>query len=394
MTEKKKGIIRSFFSWLFSFIKRRPLISIAIFAVIVVVGLVGTYEGLHLSSEPEFCALCHPEEGTGVLAEYHSWEKTVHAANDVKCLDCHTIQPGIMGYAHSKAVVGLHDLVYQFLLSKEKKIENLSRFQNDKEHAAELVGANVCLHCHSDSVNQENRENHYMSAFGVTMRGLDTIVNPEFRESKNAIDILTEPVRVGVEPNHAKHVEMEVACITCHEGLGHSGQFRGSMTSMDTCFTCHDEQREKGLNPVDSEDCSTCHVQQPQMQEGTLGNELGIIGIRWEMADLTCDSCHMDAFDRPTPESCMNCHDEGYDELMIGYQEEFEQNMAGAQKFYAEALEDYHKMTPGQRELFRNYDLIYRSIKEDGSRGVHNPEYYGKLYFYLDGQEKAIRQRK
>lgn len=366
-----------------SFVKRRPIVSIVIVVAIAVVGLAVTYETMHMTSAPKFCKLCHPLEGTGALAEYHTWEANIHAANGIECLDCHSKQPGAWGYMLAK-MGGLYDVGAEIVLSKERKLELLSRFDGNPEESAKLVKSNICMHCHTDSVNKENREKHWMSFAGVKMRTLDGVINPAFREMYGTPDILQSAVRFGVEPNHAMHInEQNLACADCHTTVSHSGDFR-SPVKMETCFTCHDQKRaDANLTPVANEDCMTCHVTQVAMQDATAFKEYGVEGTTWSMKDMGCDSCHVDPFVAPTKESCLNCHEEGYDDLLAVFQASFTEQFDIAWDFYIKNISARKTMPEAQRKAFNEYEVMISTLQADGSKGFHNSEYADEVFAHL-----------
>ncbi len=375
--------IKGLFKWIGNFIKKHPVASVVILLAVVVVATFATYEAMHLTSNPKFCKLCHDKDGTGPLAEYATWSKNVHAYNEVECLDCHSIQPGAVGYVRAKVEDGLYDLVMEFITSKEHKLEKLSEYPGNPEASAKLVRASICMHCHTDEVNRDNRDKHFMTFAGVAMRKLDTVKNPEFREIYGMADLLEEPVSSGVEPNHAIHINLEVPCAKCHDSAAHSGDFIAK-PSMQTCWTCHDEMRAGGANPAENDDCMKCHVNQAGIQEGTVAQKYGVEGERWVMMDLGCESCHPDPFVRPTKESCIDCHDEGYADIMVSFQEAYDEMRADASAFYMGNLEKRSGMTPEKRAIFNEYEKLFDLVDRDGSRSIHNPDYVTNIFGRMD----------
>jgi len=134
--------IKDFFSWC-----KRHIVLVTILCVVLITafGFVNI-QILHMTSEPEFCQMCHPSQGFGPLAEVDSWEHSAHGDAGVSCLDCHG-RPGVAGYIKAK-LGGLKDTYMQLTISKEEKLHILS---NPSE---ELVPDYHCLFCHSDEGNQ------------------------------------------------------------------------------------------------------------------------------------------------------------------------------------------------------------------------------------------------
>lgn len=360
------------------FIKRHPLMSVIILVAVLVALTLVSYEVMHLTSKPEFCKKCHPKEGTGPLAEYDTWSKNIHAANGVECLDCHSIQPGAVGYIRAK-MGGLYDLAMEIALSDEKKLEMLSKYEGDYEHSAKLVPWNVCLHCHSTEINEKNREKHFMTFMGVAMRQLDKVKNPEFLNSRGMNDILADNNLAGVNAKHSVHIYQKIECARCHEKVAHSGEFRSPL-KMQTCFTCHDEMRATGATPPENDSCETCHAGQVGIQDGNVAQAYVEDGSRWYMRDLGCSSCHEDPFVRPTKAVCMNCHDDTYQDLMVTFQDDYNTMFEEANKFYMDNLPNESKMSEDQRKAFNTYKVLFSIVTKDGSKGVHNPDYITQIF--------------
>ncbi|GAB7140114.1 hypothetical protein RsTz2092_00620 [Deferribacterales bacterium RsTz2092] len=398
--------VKALFFWalklVWAFVKSHPLWTLLIVCVCAVFYAVLLYEALHLTSMPTFCKLCHPQQETGPFSEYHTWSKNVHSLNNVECLDCHSSQPGALGYMGAK-MGGLYDLAMHVYLNKDEKLERLQHAELNRD----LTKAIVCMHCHSDSANEDNRKDIFMTFGGVAMRELDAVVNPSFRQQYNLIDIENSPVRAGVEPNHAMHIAQGVNCATCHVKVAHSGEYKAKL-NMQTCFTCHDEKRDKdGAEPVANDDCERCHVNQVALQEGVIGDkELADKTIewkskhvktkagrdspsaRWYMRDLGCQSCHADPFEHPKKEDCNSCHSEGYGDMMTDWQADFDERSDKAIKFLRDNMPSRKRMNAEKLAILAKYETTFDLILKDGSRGVHNPDYVSAVFDKLDKLQK------
>jgi nitrate/TMAO reductase-like tetraheme cytochrome c subunit len=361
-----------------NFIKNDPVVFVLIICVLIVGGIFANIQAFHLSSEPKFCAQCHPKQSVGPLSEYYTWNNNIHATAEVECLDCHG-DPGFVGYFKAK-LGGVKDLYGEFFKSYEHKIDVLQEGATNKEYAAELVPNERCLFCHSDSVNKETRKTTMMSV-GVKFRTIDQVKNPGFRKSFGQPDILTEDVKIGVRPNHKKHIEsVRLNCVDCHLGVAHGGEFRNT-PKMETCFDCHAEKRAENnmITAPKENDCVACHVMQKSVQEGNLVK--GIDGDRWYMADLSCEECHKDAFTKPNTDTCANCHeDASYASIMIDTQKAYQENFDKLQTKYKALFNERLEMTPGKRALFNEFQDLYKILLKDGSKGIHNPEYFDMIF--------------
>lgn len=244
--------LKTLFEQIKGFILKNPKLSALIFVFITALYIFITIEALHFSSAPNFCQKCHPEQGSGPLSEVYTWSKNIHAQAKVECLDCHGA-PGFVGYMKAK-MGGLYDVYGEFMKPKEHKLAVLKK-ASDPAYAAKLVPNDRCLFCHSDSYNQKIRAHTWMT-IGVKMRTLDGVKNPDFRMSKNMIDVLNDPVRTEVDPKHRTHLDNGINCLDCHLGVAHAGEFK-NLTKMQTCFDCHDKARTPKM-PA-NEDCMACH---------------------------------------------------------------------------------------------------------------------------------------
>ncbi len=361
-----------------NFIKNDPVIFVLLIIVIVAGGIFVNIEAFHLSSTSKFCGTCHPEQKVGPLSEYHTWSQNIHSTAHVECLDCHG-DPGFVGYVKAK-IGGIKDLYGEFFRSYEHKMEVLKKGATDKEYAAELVPNERCLFCHTDSVNKKTR-NSVMMTVGVHFRNVDSVKNPDFRKSFGRPDILTEDTKVGVSPNHKKHIEeVGLNCVDCHLGVVHGGDFH-NLPKMETCFACHDDMKAK--NPAAktpaNDDCTACHKMQKEIQEGKFVKD--VEGDRWYMADLECSDCHESAFKRPTQDKCATCHeDDSYRAIMDDTQKEYVEKLTAIQKIRDKYFEHRLEMHPAKRALFNKLQFLVRTLEMDGSKGIHNPEYFDMIF--------------
>ncbi|MGC9141017.1 MAG: NapC/NirT family cytochrome c [Caldimicrobium sp.] len=86
-------------------------------------------EVLHFTSNPQFCAKCHPRNEPGPLGEVFTWGKNIHSQNNLACLDCHG-RPGYFYYMKAK----LKGLKYTFNFAfhgQEHMLKILHKVFND-----------------------------------------------------------------------------------------------------------------------------------------------------------------------------------------------------------------------------------------------------------------------
>lgn len=386
--EKQPGRFKRLCLNIKAYAKRKPSTFIAIIVGIVFVLLLVTYEALHLTSTPEFCGMCHVETETGAGAEYHTWKKNIHAAANVGCIDCHG-KPGFFGYMRAK-MGGMYDLYSEIVHSKENKMAILTEGATNKEYAAKLVPNDWCLICHSDDENKRIRENTFMSFFGVKMRKVDAVKNPEFRELNGLRDIYNDEMP-NISFSHDNHVNtLGLSCIECHMGVAHGGEFQNK-TKMEDCFTCHDAEREKNpeiIAPA-NDDCGTCHTTVVAMHEGTLLLEEGeeptppsMMVDQGVYGAENCFSCHMEgAFDLPTAATCgPTCHSEGMDYgfMYDDIRAQFDAAKAPLDTLNMQLYGVLDKMTKEQRAKFNEFKNYYEILVNDKSKGIHNDSIYIK----------------
>ncbi len=255
-------------------------------------------EALHFSSDPQFCRNCHPLQEAGPLGEVYTWSKSKHAKAGVLCLNCHAV-PGLVGYLRAK-MGGLYDVYGEFIKGPEHKMHVLMSSANP-QYRAKLVKNDVCMFCHTDSMNQKIRHDRVMS-LGVTFRLIDGAKNPAFRKKYGLPDIIAEGVRptTRVDPNHKKHLENGFNCVDCHAKISHSG-IPGYRTAMPICFDCHDAMRKAGKNPPADQNCTACHRNVGDITpKGPIsfgkGEEAVTFDHKAHISMNKCNDCHTNLF--------------------------------------------------------------------------------------------------
>ena len=351
---------------------------IVIFTIISVVFVVFfgfiNIQILHMTSEPEFCHLCHPAQGFGPLAEVDSWEHSAHGDAGVSCLDCHG-RPGAIGYMRAK-IGGLYDTYMQLTISKEEKLEILS---NPHEN---LVPSWHCLYCHSDEGNKTIRETTKGPMKLVNMRMLDDVVNPGFRERKGLADIMTDDFVGGTHFDHTLHIEeFDLTCRDCHFGIVHNPAT--ATDRMNFCLTCH---ADAGDDAPQVSDCAVCHEAQEAMNVGSGIGDLDFPNMMYgDAADMTCVDCHTGVTKgtyRASSSTCTDCHeDEAYNEIFEEWAAETNARIDKLKEMRVELeaeLADADAAKRDTTEVWKTYSQALRNLKfvrNDGTNGVHNNEY-------------------
>jgi len=381
-------MMKSVFDWCKKHIVLFTILSVVF---VVVFGFINI-QILHMTSEPEFCHLCHPAKGHGPLAEVDSWEHSAHGDAGVSCLDCHG-RPGVIGYVKAK-MGGLKDTYMQLTISKEHKLEILSNPKKD------LVPDWQCLYCHSDEGNKQVRETTTGPMKLVHMRMLDDVVNPEFRQRRGLPDIMTSTSVGGTHFDHKMHISgFDLTCRDCHFGVVHNPG--GKTDRMNFCVACHSDN--KGSSAPQISDCKTCHQAQLAMNEGngvaTIKGEPGLMYA----ANVGCTDCHTGiskGIYRPSSNSCADCH-EGADYLNL-YQEwasDTDKRIKALQKTRIEvedALKDADAAHRNTGEAWKIYERALqnlRFVRNDGTRGVHNNDYAVAILKNVENDFKLVRKQ-
>jgi nitrate/TMAO reductase-like tetraheme cytochrome c subunit len=373
---------------LFNWCKRHLLlVTLLAIAFVVVFGFINI-QILHMTSEPEFCAMCHPKHGFGPLAEVDSWEHSGHGKAGVSCLDCHG-RPGVVGYVKAK-IGGLKDTYMQLTISSEEKLEILS---NPKK---ELVPPKHCLFCHSDEGNRAYREELRGKLKLVEMRMLDDVKNPEFRRHKGLPDVLTDTFVGGTHFDHSFHIDsFDMLCADCHFGVVHRAQSKTDR--MNLCLVCHSENQ--GSSAPQLADCKTCHEAQLAMNEGKGAKEVaGEPGYMYA-ADVDCEHCHTGVQKgtfRPTASTCVGCHDESYVDVFADWSKSTKEELEKLRETRIHVEHALKQADERMRDTKANWAIyekgLYnlRFVEHDGTLGVHNRDYAEAILKSVEADFKQV----
>lgn len=217
-TKKKPGLLRRLWRTARNIdwknpVNRWKLLFATLVSSIVVFG--GGYGVLSFTNSPTFCSSCHE-----MAPEYTTYTASAH--NQISCVQCH-IKPGVTNMLTHK-VKSLKEVYYHVTGVPEQIVQT----------EEEAVSNENCLQCHS--------KNRLVTASG------------------------------DLKVNHKGHIEKDIPCITCHEGVVHAKiasrginieEARGEWTkknaeklaeekylrpNMGTCIDCHDKVN-KGEKP-------------------------------------------------------------------------------------------------------------------------------------------------
>jgi Zn ribbon nucleic-acid-binding protein len=182
----------------------------------------------------------------------------------------------------------------------------------------------------------------------------------------------------GLNFPHKKHlIEQKISCDTCHSNMRTHGEF---IATKQSCATCHHKDTDK--------DCTSCHTLQKTLYRGGTWNGTEIPGDIMFEAGAECTDCHLDdknAVFRSDKKKCLDCHEEGYDELFTEWQDSIKALIQSV----TNALNDKKnlKLPEQDRQILRDIERTLQKLKLDGSSGVHN---YMFMEEWLTTQIKRI----
>lgn len=196
----------------------------------------------------------------------------------------------------------------------------------------------------------------------------------------------------GMQMTHNDHVyKHNMECTYCHDNTSTHGEVK---LARENCLGCHHTQE----NVM----CERCHASQQRMISGLAG--LGIEETPGVMAELSCDDCHVDLHGgnnrAATLETCVECHEEDYDEIVAEWQEmigeQIEEVRAGLLKIRPLLISAKSRDIPDD-SIRKAEKLINRSrsgleaVLLDKSVGVHNSDFAELL---LDSAAEGLKGAK
>jgi nitrate/TMAO reductase-like tetraheme cytochrome c subunit len=173
---------------------------------------------------------------------------------------------------------------------------------------------------------------------------------------------------------HAKHLAAGLDCGECHSIEEHGKP----SFPRNKCASCHHQESTER----DANDCVACHRAQSAMLSGTL--PMLSLPKPGTMASMECSECHGDAptILRPKPQSCVLCHEDGYDDMQRGWQREIAESSAKLSQTIAAA-----EQRGVASEVVARAREALAAVESDGSLGSHNFELAKSL---LDDALKAL----
>ncbi|MFQ6604151.1 MAG: cytochrome c3 family protein [Fidelibacterota bacterium] len=166
----------------------------------------------------------------------------------------------------------------------------------------------------------------------------------------------------GVTFSHDIHINNnKLPCSTCHSNRQNHGQ---TTITRSECLNCHHTQEKVS--------CEKCHRLQTEIYEGSIDLAVDIEADFMEQGDVDCLGCHAGEKDepviRPGAASCVDCHEEEYEDYFSEWQDEIQAEMEQLESILEE------KRNGLSQEEIQSIRAALDSIRKDGSRGIHNGE--------------------
>ena len=185
---------------------------------------------------------------------------------------------------------------------------------------------------------------------------------------------------------HSAHVEdLEIACTRCHSPEKHKMR----VITRSECMACHHEAEDI--------DCAHCHPAQNALYTGEAA-AWGATGDADVMAqgEVACGGCH----DLSEPmsiagvqETCVACHEAGYDEMLGEWLNEVQEALGRASllaedvKRRMQTARQQGQDTAGAEELLRQAEPLLELVEK--GKGAHNYALSGDL---LQKAEEKLRE--
>lgn len=425
--------------------KFKHVLQFLIFLIVVMFVIPSIYVSIR-SSDPEFCLSCHYEK-----PYYKSWKESNHS--DISCIECHPNLRTRMPVYFFKNFWGIYSMTPHAnvetetclkchekdkLFSDNKKLVDKKSFSHKTHLSESLRGVTLrCSSCHSHIVQGNHNTVEETVCFNCHFKGASPTDSITGCESCHGTPKETVS-RHGFSFSHEKYLKLGVSCGECHtqitEGAGKlvSGvchkchveppvqpeheklhEIHVKLNGVD-CFECHSTIKHGNIKMVKTFDvkCDDCHssLHNPQkaLYMGVGGKGIEDYPSRMFAAQVTCDGCHTktnviqkDSFSNQTtqyqnPQTCVTCHQPGFDSLLYDWQKGFKNILSYVGNRIDKVSKSPKTTTLPGKEILKtakhNYDLV------KSGKAAHNIEYGIKLMKYtvdeLDNINKqSIQER-
>jgi nitrate/TMAO reductase-like tetraheme cytochrome c subunit len=320
-----------------------------------------------LVSEGEACESCH---GRGFARILRNWE----SSTAIKLTEIRAI--------HLRASREVNR-------SRSQDKDKADALMKDALFNIEIVDKGKSVH------NMAFSQELLLASFNSIVTALESIKS-SYRPAAIAIATAAIPTQcsnchAGIEENtsqifgmnfhHKEHILKEKQeCSNCHSNVRTHGEF---IATKQSCAGCHHQDT--------SRDCSACHELQATFYQGGELEGLEIPKDIMAEAEAACTDCHHDEADkviRSDGAKCLDCHDEGYEEMFDEWQDSFRENVRALRSAIRNIKRE--SLTPeGREELSRIQRIVY-AVRTDGSSGVHNAMFFDEIATALSEQLESL----
>lgn len=174
----------------------------------------------------------------------------------------------------------------------------------------------------------------------------------------------------GTNFSHNTHiVNQKLPCTKCHSNVQTHGE---TIITKNECLTCHHTQ--------EIIDCEKCHELQASIYSGNISFiSESSEGVMYGEG-IECRDCHAggDAqIRKANPETCINCHDEEYGDILINWKKDTAELMQSLDEKIFQLQKQ--GLTENNLTIVLNLKTNLELLKEDKSLGVHNFELINKI---------------
>lgn len=321
-------------------------------------------KGRTFISSPKACETCHGEGFSRILWE---WEKaTEKKLNKIKSI--------------------YEKISQKIKRSKNGDKEKIKKFLDDAALNIDIVEQGKGVH------NVQYAEQLLSAAYDILITALKEAgvsYRPEkfiVKEEKIPSECATchtgiEEISVSVYGStfsHGKHIlKRGLKCSKCHSNIRQHGEF---ILSKKDCARCHHINSKK--------ECEKCHTIQKKMYIGELISYKDTSPDVMFEAGVECKDCHLNEQDqviRPGKNKCVECHESGYDEMMVEWQNTIKEKIFLIESLMRKAKKSFIYKNNGA--FFDGIRKELEIIKNEGSYGVHN---YSLIDEYLDALKEKL----
>jgi hypothetical protein len=185
----------------------------------------------------------------------------------------------------------------------------------------------------------------------------------------------------GLNFPHKSHLlEQKIQCDVCHSNVRKHGEF---VATKQGCAVCHHKDTSK--------DCTGCHQIQKAFYQGGTFNSYEIPKDIMFEAEAECTDCHLgpqNQIYRSDKNKCLDCHEEGYDEIFAQWQNSVKSLVASLNRTLTEKKK--LNLSEEDKAQVSKIEKTLETIALDGSTGIHNYSSIEEILTNLQNTLKSL----